>query len=165
MCNCISPQDKQRLNTRVQGKDQSPRQLAGAEIGTATLENQHFKCTTPKDPNFSLTIYPTGIHLTRVHKVYAQRYSGYFPVFYDQRLEANYRTIHRDSINAMHPYTEGHAAVRIRAPVRMEQRDICCCFVVAPAGKESAALQRWVQSLCWEDPLEVGITAHSVFLP
>ena len=54
--------------------------------------------------------------------MYTQKYLGYFSVFYDQRLEANYRTIHGDSISvAMHPYTEGHAAVRIRAPVRMER--------------------------------------------
>ena len=38
-------------------------------------------------------------------------------------------------------------------------------FLVAQMAKDLPAMETWVQSLGWEDPLEKGMATHSVFLP
>ena len=44
-------------------------------------------------------------------------------------------------------------------------RWMCCRESVAQMAKNLPAMQEtWVQSLCWEDPLEEGMTTHTSIL-
>ena len=44
-------------------------------------------------------------------------------------------------------------------------KDICMASLVAQMVENLPAMQEiWVQSLCWEDALEIGIATHSSIL-
>ena len=112
------------------------------------------------DPDFShLTIYPTGIYT----HVYTQRCThrdiwDIFLCFVTKGWKQTTLPSTGIRLNiVMHPYVEGCAMVRIRASVRMS--------LVAQTVKNLLAVQEiWVQPLCWEDPLEMGIATHSSIL-